>query len=112
MSIPGFVDPTPTGSVKSKTYPFAEEDWSKAQPALIAAIRADAGDDPARWSNSGSGRHGAVEGIGARFQRSGATCRAFVARINEDGDARAVDGAACEKSGEVTVSDAALFKGL
>ena len=112
MSIPGFVDPTPTGSVKSKTYPFADEDWSKAEPALIAAVRADAGDDPVHWSNTGSGRRGAVEGVGARFQREGATCRAFVARITGDGDARAVQGAACEKSGEVTLSDAAPFKGI
>jgi hypothetical protein len=36
----------------------------------------------------------------------------FVARISDAGDARAVQGAACEKSGEVTVSDAAPFKGL
>ena len=112
MPIQGFVDATPTGSVKSKTYPFADEDWAKAEPALIAAIRADAGDDPSVWTNSGSGRRGAVEGIGARFQRAGANCRAFVAKISEDGDARNVQGAACEKAGAVTISDAAPFKGL
>ena len=112
MPIPGFVDLAPTGSVKSKTYPFADEDWAKAEPALIAAIRADAGDDPSIWTNAGSGRRGAVEGIGARFQRAGANCRAFVAKISEDGDARNVQGAACEKAGAVTISDAAPFKGL
>ena len=112
MSIPGFVDPSPTGAIKSKTYPFAEEDWPKAEAALIAAIRSDAGDDPAQWTNSASGRRGAVAGLGVRFQRAGATCRVFVARISDEGAARAVQGAACEKSGEVTVSDAAPFKGL
>ncbi len=112
MPIPGFVDASPTGAVKTKTYPFAEEDWSKAEAALITAIRADNGDDAAQWSNSASGRRGAVAGLGARFQRSGATCRVFVARISGEGDAHAVQGAACEKSGEVTVSDAAPFKGL
>jgi surface antigen len=112
MPIPGFVDASPTGAIKAKTYPFSEEDWPKAEAALITAIRADNGDDPAQWSNSSTGRRGAVAGLGARFQRSGATCRVFVARISEDGDARAVQGAACEKSGEVTVSDAAPFKGL
>ena len=37
MPIPGFIDATPTGSVKSRSYPFAEEDWAKAEPALLAA---------------------------------------------------------------------------
>ena len=112
MSIPGFVDRAPTGSIKSKTYPFAEEDWAKAEPALIAAIRADASDDSSLWNNAASGRRGAVAGIGSRFERGGATCRAFLARIGEDGETRAMEGAACMKAGEVTISDAAPFKGL
>jgi surface antigen len=112
MSIPGFVDPSPTGAIKSKTYPFAEEDWAKAEPAVMAAIRADAGDDPAVWSNSGSGRRGAVEAVGARYQRAGADCRMFVARISESGEAHAVQGSACAKAGEVTISNAAPFKSL
>jgi hypothetical protein len=112
MSIPGFVDPSPTSSIKSKTYPFAEEDWAKAEPALMAAIRADDGDDPARWSNTASGRGGAVEAVGARYERGGANCRGFVARITDAGDAHAVQGAACDKAGQITITDATPFKSL
>jgi surface antigen len=109
MSIPGFIDASPTGAVKTPFYPFAQEDWAKAEPALIAAIRAGVGDDPALWSNAASGRSGVVAGVGARFARGGATCRAFVARIQDSGTPRDVEGSACEKAGDVTVSDAGPF---
>ncbi|HXT09319.1 MAG TPA: hypothetical protein VN715_20575 [Roseiarcus sp.] len=109
MSIPGFIDASPTGGLKTPSYPFAQEDWGKAEPALIAAIRAGAGEEPALWSNQASGRSGAVVGVGARFAKAGATCRAFVARISDSGAARAVEGSACEKAGAVTVSDAGPF---
>lgn len=109
MSIPGFIDASPTGALKSPFYPFAQEDWAKAEPALIAAIRAGVGDDPVLWSNATSGRSGVVVGVGARFARGGATCRAFVARISENGTAKDVEGSACEKAGDVTVSDAGPF---
>jgi hypothetical protein len=112
MSIPGFIDKTPTGSIKSPNYPFDSDDWAKVEPALIAAIRADASDDPAAWSNSGAGRSGAIEGVGARFTRDGGVCRAFVARIRDGGEAKAVQGAACEKAGVVTISDAGPFRGV
>jgi surface antigen len=116
MSIPGFVDPSPTGAIRSPDYPFAKEDWPKAETALIAAIDADAGADPgadpASWSNEESGRSGSVVGVGARFARAGATCRAFIARIEEDHKTRAAEGAACEKAGQVTISDAAPFRGV
>lgn len=112
MSIPGFIDRTPTGSVRSPNYPFADEDWAKAEPALLAAIRADGADDPAQWNNAESGRRGTVVPIGGRFARDGATCRAFVARIGEAGENRSVQGAACEKRGAVTVSDAGPLKGI
>src|SRR4051794_3479599 len=98
MPIPGFIDPAPTGSVKSAGYPFASEDWPKAEPALIAAIRAGAADDPALWSNAETGRKGSIVAVGARFNRAGATCRAFVARIGENDATRAVQGDACEKA--------------
>ena len=109
MSIPGFIDASPTGALKTPFYPFAKEDWAKAEPALIAAIRAGVGDDPAPWSNATSGRSGVVVGVGARFARGGATCRAFVARISDNGTPRDVEGSACEKAGDVTVSDAGPF---
>ena len=112
MSIPGLIDRTPTGSVKSATYPFANEDWPKAEAALIAAIRADAADDPALWNNAETGRKGSIAAIGARFTRAGAACRAFVARIDGDGDPRAVQGDACEKAGAVTISGGAAFRGV
>jgi surface antigen len=112
MQIPSFIDASPTGSAKSATYPFAQEDWAKAQPALLAAIRADESDDPAQWSNATSGRRGVIVGVGARFAKGGATCRAFVARIADNGESRATQGDACEKAGDVTVSDAAPVKGV
>jgi surface antigen len=112
MPIKGFVDAAPTGAIKSKTYPFADEDWAKAAPALSAAIRADASDDPAPWANADSGRRGTVAGIGARYDKGGATCRAFVAKIGDDRDTRIAQGAACLKADEVTISEAAPFKGL
>ncbi|MDE3177136.1 MAG: hypothetical protein KGM15_13625 [Pseudomonadota bacterium] len=112
MSIPGLIDRTPTGAIKSPSYPFASEDWSKAEPALLAVIRADAADDPAQWSNEDSGHKGSVAAVGARFNKGGAACRAFVARIAEDGEVRAVQGDACEKAGAVTISGGAPFRGV
>ncbi len=44
--------------------------------------------------------------------KSGATCRAFVARIAENGETRAVQGDACEKAGGVTLSDTAPLRGV
>ena len=55
---------------------------------------------------------GAVVGVGASFPRGGATCRAFVARINDKDREQDAQGAACEKGGEVTLSDTAPFKGV
>ena len=111
MSIPALVDRAPTGSVKSPTYPFADEDWAKAEPALIAAIRAEDTDTAEQWTSEASGRRGAVIGVGGRFARGAATCRAFVARIRDGEDSRAVSGSACEKAGAVTLSDVGPFKG-
>ena len=51
-------------------------------------------------------------GVGARFDKAGATCRAFVARINDNGENRAMQGDACEKAGDVTLSDAAPLRGV
>ncbi len=112
MQIHGFIDASPTGSAKSATYPFAQEDWPKAEPAMIAAIRADAADDPAQWSNAASGRRGSIVGIGASFAKGGATCRAYIARISENGESRAAQGDACEKAGQVTLSAGAPLRGV
>ena len=112
MPIPALIDATPTGAIRAPTYPFAKEDWDKAEPALLAAIRAEEGDDPAGWNNDISGRKGLIVGVGARFAKGGATCRAFVARVVESGAARAAQGDACEKAGAVTLSDAAPLKGV
>lgn len=112
MSIPGFVDLAPTGSARSAPYPFAKEDWAKAKLAVIAAIRAEADADPAPWRNAASGRGGVVVGIGARYAADGATCRAIVTRISEDGGHRDIEAAACLKADEVTVTDAAPFRGV
>jgi surface antigen len=109
MSIPGFIDAAPTGALRTPFYPFAQEDWAKAEPALLAAIRAGVGAEPAPWSNEASGRSGVVVGVGTRFAKDGATCRAFVARITDNGTGRDVEGSACEKAGEVRVSDAGPF---
>jgi len=111
MPISGLIDRTPTGAVKSPTYPFAEEDWPKVEPALLAAIRAEAGDEPTVWASEASGRRGAVAAVGTSFAKAGATCRSFVARLRDGEQAQAVQGSACEKSGAVTLSDVGPFKG-
>ena len=111
MPIHGLIDRAPTGAIRSATYPFAEEDWPKVEPALRAAIRAEAGDDPAAWTSEASGRRGAVVGVGTSFAKAGATCRGFVARIRDGEQGQAVQGSACEKDGAVTLSDIGPFKG-
>ena len=111
MPIPGLIDRAPTGAIRSPTYPFAEEDWPKAEPALLASIRAEAGDDPAAWVNEASGRRGAVAAVGASFAKAGATCRSFVARILDGEEKVAVQGSACEKDGAVKLSDVGPFRG-
>lgn len=112
ISLPSLIDTTRTGAIRAASYPFAAEDWDKASPAVISAIRAEPGDEPSAWSSDASGRRGAVVGIGARFARSGATCRAIVARIVDSSENRAVQGEACEKAGAVTLSDAGPLKGV
>ncbi len=112
MSIPGFVDPSPTGAIRSPNYPFAKEDWPQAKAALIDAIQAAAGADPSAWRNDDTGRRGAIVGVGARFARAGATCRAFIARFEEDRETHTAQGSACEKAGEVTISDAGPLRAV
>jgi hypothetical protein len=107
MPIPGFIDPAPTGSVKSPSYPFADEDWPKAQAALISAIRAD---DVAQW-RADSGGQGSIVGVGPTYAKGGATCRAFEARIDKGEEKHAIQGAACEKDGKATISDVEAFRG-
>jgi len=109
MPIPGFIDPAPTGSIKSPTYPFAQEDWPKAQAALIAAVHAD---DAAEWRNADSGGQGTVVGVGPAYAKAGATCRAFEARIGNGDEKHAIQGAACEKDGKATISDVGAFHGV
>ena len=108
MPIPGFIDAAPTGSVKSPTYPFAEEDWPKAQAALMSAVRAD---EVAEWRNAESGGQGTVVGVGPAYPKGAATCRAFEARLGKGEEKHAIQGAACVKDGKATISDVGAFKG-
>jgi len=107
MPIGGLIDPLPTASVKSPTYPFAAEDWPKAQVALLAAIRADEVMD---W-RAESGGQGTVVGVGPSYAKAGATCRAFEARIGKGEEKHAIQGAVCEKDGKATISDVGAFRG-
>ena len=107
MPIGGLIDPLPTASVKSPTYPFAAEDWPKAQGALLAAIRAD---EVADW-RAESGGEGTVVGVGPAYAKAGATCRAFEARIDKGEEKHAIQGAVCEKDGKATISDVGAFRG-
>jgi hypothetical protein len=109
MPIAGFIDPAPTGAIKSPTYPFAEEDWPKAQAALISAVRAD---DVAEWRNADSGAQGTVVGVGPAYPKGAATCRAFEARIGKGEEKHAIQGATCVKDGKATISDVGAFKGV
>jgi hypothetical protein len=113
MSIPGFIDRQPTGSIRPKTYPFAAEDWSVVEPVLRASLRAEEGADPATWANADSGRRGEVLGVGRAFTRDGAVCRTFTARIEEAGASRRMQATGCEsRDKDLAISDAAPFKGI
>ena len=112
VPIPGLIDYAPTGAIHPATYPFAQEDWDSARPALAAAIAAAPGAAPAPWANATSGQHGMVTGVGARYARAGANCRAFVSRIGEGEAAKAAQGEVCERDGDVKISDAAPFAGI
>jgi len=107
VPISGLIDPLPTASVKSPTYPFATEDWPKAQVALLAAIHAD---EVADW-RAESGGQGTVVGVGETYAKAGATCRAFEARIGKGEEKHAIQGAVCDKDGKATISDVGAFRG-
>ncbi len=113
MSIPGFIDAQPTGSIKAKFAPFATEDWPVVEPVLRSALKAEAGADPSAWANADTGRRGEVLAVGSAFPRDGAVCRAFTARIDDSGTSRRMQATGCEKGGKVvTISDAAPFRGV
>jgi hypothetical protein len=115
MPLPALIDNEPTGSIQAKATekPFDPGDWPHAESALRAAMGGKATAEPARWTNPDTGRNGQFLAVAGPFQREGASCRAFLARIEETEGARSFQGIGCAReNGEVAISDVAPWKGL
>ena len=123
MPIPGFVDDDPVGAIKPKASasanPFEAADWKAAEPALRAAMRAQASAAPSIWSNAETGRRGQFLAVAGPFKRAGEECRAFLASIegkaeaSRDSEAKILQGVGCKGEGdEIVLEDVAPWKGL
>ncbi len=119
MPIPGLIDNDPTGSIKPRpsasANPFDSGDWREAEPALRAAMRAEAPAPPSTWSNPETGRRGRFISVAGLFKREGEACRAFLAKVEEpDGEtAKQWQGVGCERGeGQIVLEDVAPWPGL
>jgi hypothetical protein len=115
MPGPALIDLEPTGSIRAKASanPIDERDWPVAEPAMRAMIRADATAKAETWTNPETGRNGQFAAVASSFTRGGATCRAFVARIDAADGASAVQGVGClGEGGKIAFSDIAPWAGL
>ena len=117
MPLPSFIDREPTGSIGPKAAALSSlydsRDWRIAEPALAASLRAPGEGDPKPWSNPETGDRGAFKAVAGAFAREGQSCRAFVARLVEDQEAKTLQGVGCPSdSGEVAVYDVSPWTGL
>ena len=115
IPIPGFTDNHSTGAIKpqASANPFDARDWPLVEPALRTAIRAEATPDPVAWTNPDTRRRGEVVAVASPFMQDGASCRAFLARIEEPEGSRSLQGVGCARAaGELAILDVAPWKGL
>ncbi len=115
MPLPGFIDYGETGSIKPKTATadgFDVDDWKIAEPALRKAIHAGAEAESARWDNPGANHRGEFRAVAGSFKRDGASCRAFLAKVESDEGARELQGVGCERDGALALEDVAPWKGI
>lgn len=117
MPLPSLFDNEPTGSIAPKapalSSAFDSRDWRIAQPVLAASLRAPDHGEPAAWSNPETGDHGEFVAVAGSFAREGQSCRAFVARLVQGGDAKTLQAVGCPSaSGEVAIYDASPWTGL
>jgi len=106
-----------TGSIRAQPTPLAgaldEADWRIAEPRLAEALKSGIQDPPQQWSNPASGHRGAFQPVASAFKRDGHTCRAFLARINAEGEAKTLQGVGCLTAGDaVSVDEAQPWKAL
>jgi hypothetical protein len=121
VSLPGFIDDQPTGSIRPKSVPAAlssayePRDWRLAEPVLSATLRAKDGDAPGAWSNPETGTHGEFIAVAGAFERDGRPCRVFVARVvGKDGAPdKTLQGVGCPREGEeAAIYDVSPWSGL
>jgi surface antigen len=115
--MPSFIDAEPTGSINAKAPALSSfydsRDWRVAEPVLAASLRAPGERDPKRWANPETGDHGEFLAVAGPFAREGQSCRAFVARLGDDQDAKTLQGVGCPSDdGEVAVYDVSPWTGL
>lgn len=121
IPLPGFIDDTPTGSIKPKASAAAlssaydSSDWRLAEPVLSETLRGKDGGKPGAWSNPQSGSHGEFVAVAGSFDRDGRSCRAFVARVvGKDGSPdKTLQGVGCPREGEeAAVYDVSPWSGI
>ena len=117
MPLPSFIDNEPTGSIKPRTSTLSSlydsRDWRIAEPTLATSLRATGQAEPALWSNPETGDRGEFVAVASSFARDGRSCRAFIAKLVDGGEAKTLQGVGCPaESGEVAVYDVSPWIGL
>lgn len=115
-SLIGEKEPATTASVTARPVSplspeLTAEDWRRARAALAVALDPTGNGAAAAWDNPDTGMKGAFLPVGGPFVKSDEICRAFLARLDVQGDRRDLQGAACRLSGgDWTVKDIQPWK--
>ena len=88
-----------TGSIETPASPLSprlnEEDWRRAQSALVLAVDPQGNGTPVAWDNPESGAKGSFVAAGPLFLMENRICRPFSAEVNAKGQASSLAGSSC-----------------
>lgn len=92
-------DPEVTGSISTAASPLSpklnEEDWRRAQSALVLAVDPQGNGAPVAWDNPETGLKGSFVAAGPLFLMENRICRPFAAEVNAKGEESHLAGSSC-----------------
>jgi len=92
-------EPEVTGSITKPATPLSprlnDEDWRRAQAALVLAVDPQGNGAPVSWDNPESGHRGSFVAAGPLFLQENRICRPFAAEVNAKGDESHLSGNSC-----------------
>lgn len=92
-------EPEITGSISKAASPLSprlnDEDWRRAQAAMILAVDPVGNGQPVRWDNPESGHKGQFVAAGPLFLMENRICRPFTAELTTKGEDKTVNGSTC-----------------